>query len=191
MESTLQHELDKYKQMWDWSSYHQTSPGERHVKSGIFGEMLSPLAGSSCIDLGCGTGRGGAMLTEKHDLRVAYLDMVDARDKELCDEPFFAQSLWHELPSRNPKWHYGFNSDVMEHIPTEYTMLVVRNILKVCENTFFAISFRDDPWGRYVGETLHVTIRPFLWWYEHLNDLGEVVSARDLLGEGVFHVRSR
>jgi len=191
METTLEHERDKYTQMWDWGAYHKNSPGERHVKSGIFGEMCDPVAGKSCIDLGCGTGRGGAMLAEKHGLKVTYLDMVDARDLGLRAEPFFEQSLWHELPSRSPQWQYGFNSDVMEHIPTEYTMLVVRNILKVCRNTFFAISFRDDPWGRLVGQNLHITVRPFLWWYEHLNDIGLVMSARDLLGEGVFHVRSR
>ncbi len=191
MESTIEREFRKYEGMWEIPAYAVSSPGERHVKSGLYEGMCAPEVGDSCIDLGCGSGKGGQMLIEKHKLNVTFLDMVDGRVGASKGGNFIQQCLWHPLPIRNPKWKYGFCSDVMEHIPTEYTMLSIRNMLDACDSVWFAISLVDDPWGSYVGEPLHITIRSFPWWLEHLNDLGRVISARDLINAGMYHVTSK
>ncbi len=177
------HEREKYEQVWSLPAYSENSPGERRAE--MFMEITGAKAGESVLDLGCGAGRGGLALAE-HGLNVAYLDFVRV-GTEL--QPFYEQSLWNALPSRNPKWDYGYCCDVMEHIPPEFVMLVVSNALQACRAVFFSISFTPDNFGRFVGEPLHLTVKPYVWWRDRLGELGDVVEARDLLGEGVFYVR--
>ncbi len=182
----LEHERSKYEKAWSLPDYSNNSPGEVYAE--MFEDMASPQPGESLVDLGCGAGAGGKALTERWGLNVTYLDFVKV---DGVPEPFIEQALWVPLPKRNPKWKYGYCCDVMEHIPPEYSMLVVRNIMDACETAFFSIDFTKDNYGKFVGEPLHINIMPYTWWRDKLSEMGELVEARDLLGEGVFLVERR
>ncbi len=185
-ESVLEHERAKYEQAWAIPRYSDNSPGENYAE--MFEDMVYPQPGDSLIDLGCGAGAGGKMLTKRLGLNVTYLDLfrVDG-----VPEPFIEQALWAPLPKRNPLWKYGYCCDVMEHIPPEFSMLVIRNIMDACETAFFSIDFTKDNFGKLVGEPLHITLMPYTWWRDQLSEMGELIEARDLLGEGVFLVKRR
>lgn len=185
--NTAEHERAKYEQIWAVPAYRKGSPGVVHTP--MFASIADPQPGESVIDLGCGAGDGGEQLAEKLGLSVTYLDHVRVAG---VPDPFIKQALWDPLPARNPPWKYGYCCDVMEHIPTEYTMLVLRNIMDACESVFFSIYFQNDVFGpKLIGEPLHLTVMPYTWWRDRLAEFGELVEARDLLGEGVFYVRCR
>jgi hypothetical protein len=175
-----QREREKYAAVWSLPQYHNTSPGKRHAE--LFGRMVQPERGLSVLDIGCGAGEGGKALKELHGLNVEYLDQVKVGSLA----PFIEQPLWKPITA---KFSYGYCCDVMEHIPTEFTMLCVRNMLDACEQVFFSISFQHDHFGAYVGEALHLTVKPFTWWRDCLGEMGQLAEARDLMGEGVFLVR--
>ena len=184
--NTADHERAKYEQVWSLPAYRKGSPGVVHTP--MFASIANPKPGESVIDLGCGAGIGGERLARELGLCVTYMDHVHVSG---VPEPFIEQCLWHPLPNRNPPWQYGYCCDVMEHIPPEYTMLVLANVIDACESVFFSISFQNDIFGKFVGEPLHLTIMPYVWWRDRLAEFGELVEARDLLGEGVFYVRGR
>jgi hypothetical protein len=175
-------ERRKYEAVWALPEYLNHSPGEHWAD--LFAEIAQPEPGHTLIDLGCGNGAAGKALAERCGLRVTYLDLVDRGLK-----PFITQPLWKPLPARNPPWDHGYCCDVMEHIPPEFTMLVVSNILRACALAFFSISFLPDRFGKFVGAPLHLTLQSFSWWRDRLAEFGEVLDARDMLGEGVFYVR--
>ena len=67
-------EKDLYKKVWEIPEYRQTSPGEK--VSHIFLEQAKPKAGSSVLDLGCGTGRGGLNLAFFGNMDVTMVDFA-------------------------------------------------------------------------------------------------------------------
>jgi len=182
-----QSEMAKYEIAWSLPDYvSDGSPGEYYAD--MFQSIADSQPGDSVIDLGCGAGRGGKALKEKLDLNVTYQDFVKV---DGVPSPFIQQPLWHDLPKRNPLWKYGYCCDVMEHIPSEYVMLVVHNIMAACDRALFSISFVPDIMGKYVGSPLHLTIQPYTWWCDRLAEFGELTEARDMLGQGVFYVKRR
>ena len=185
MMNVLEHERGKYEQVWALPDYAAHSPGEKYAD--LFMQISGAKSGETVIDLGCGAGAGGKALAER-GLKVGFVDFVRV---EGVPSPFFQQPLWRPLPARNPRWDYGYCCDVMEHIPPEFSMLAVHNMLEGCGAVFFSISFTKDYFGRFVGEPLHMNVQLFTWWRDRLATLGDVVEARDLLGEGIFYVRRR
>ncbi len=179
-------EQTKYEKIWKTPNYAKMSPGKGFVK--VFGELAHPQENEGLIDLGCGSGKAGRALAKRYKLNVTYLDFVQV-DKR--NKPFIKRVLWKPLPPRNPAWSYGYCCDVMEHIPIEYVMLVLENIRKACRHAFFSIANCPDQFGRNIGETLHLTVMPYSWWLGKLQEIGEVIDARDLLNESIFYVRMR
>jgi hypothetical protein len=146
---------------------------------------VAPEAGERVIDFGCGGGEGGKALKELYGLEPTFFDLRNYADLS----PFIQGSLWHRIPRRNPTWDYGYCCDVMEHLPKQFTMLAVSNMLHACtKGVFFTISFLPDNFGKVIGEPLHLTVEIFQWWRDNLRELGEVIEARDIIGEGVFYV---
>jgi hypothetical protein len=176
----LKHEQGKYEQIWDLPAYSDNSPGSKYAD--MFMQITGAQPKDSVIDLGCGAGAGGRALVE-HKLLVTYLDFVQVPD---VPEPFIQQSLWEPISAGT--WKYGFCCDVMEHLPPEFSMLAVHNMLEACDGVFFSIAFAPDYFGRFVGEPLHLNVKPFVWWRDRLAGMGNLIEARDLLGEGVFYV---
>lgn len=188
--STLQaKEAEKYEQLASAApTYGDFSPAERFLP--IFLDVVGADRGT-VLDAGCCTGKGGLLLAE-HGFTVTLCDITDAHLVSAAERlPFFRAVLWHEFPF-SVQYNYVVCCDVLEHIPPEFTMLVVRNLLAVSRcGVFFTIGLMPDVFGAAIGERLHLTVQSFVWWRDRLAELGEVLEARDLLTTGVYFVRPR
>lgn len=177
-------EREKYRTLWQFDGYRQTSPGEATVPT--FLEVAKP--DGTIIDFGCGTGRAAlAMKAAGHD--VVLLDFADnCRDEEAMGLPFLEWDLTQPCVLRAP---FGFCSDVMEHIPPADVDTVIRNIMGAADAVFFQISTTDDIFGIIVHATLHNTIRPHDWWVERFTALGFVIEwQEDGDSDSRFYVRN-
>jgi len=181
-------EREKYNKIWTVPEYCNFSPGLRNVER--FMKVIDPKPESTLVDVGCGGGVAGLEF-EKLGLRVWYLDLVCNQLKPEIDKKRFIESpIWGDwkFPHSGQKWEYGFCCDVMEHIPPEYTMLCLDRIIKNCRVSWFQISLIPEGMGSAIGETLHLTVKPFDWWLMKFGTLGKILDARDLLNAGLYVV---
>jgi len=188
----LERERETYRQMWAVDEYAQHSPGEHYLP--IFLDMIGVTRcedDASVLDAGCGSGQGGVALS-RLGFNVLLCDVTpDGLVSDAMALPYVDACLWHDLRVWGP-FDYVYCCDVLEHIPTAFTMLVVRRLLDVAAHgVFLSISFQPDVMGHWVGTPLHQTVMPFTWWRDALSAVGEVIEARDLLNAGVFFVRRR
>lgn len=183
--------------MWSVNEYHSYSPGQQNVER-FLGE-LQPKAGSSLVDIGCGSGGAGLAL-KKAGLDVWWVDITDQPLLPEVDRARFINKPlwedWHKMPRTKDgnllkyKYDYGFCCDVMEHIPPEFVMLTLNNILRFCDVTWLVICNQPDNLGSMIGQTLHTALYPYTWWRDRISMLGTVEDARDLCGLSLFVVRS-
>lgn len=189
--AVAQGEKDKNTEIWGVPDYHGAdSPGLTDVER--FLSIVKPAFASSVLDAGCGRGVAGLKLIEA-GMAVSFLDITrTALDPEVNQKTFIEATLWGRWQG-NRFWDYGFCVEVMEHLPTEFTMLAAARLIDACQTTWFQIAFEPDKWGPMVmGKNLHLTVMPFVWWLDRLSALGKIVEARDLLRTGLFLVeRSR
>lgn len=179
-------ERAKYAQIWSIPEYHDHSPGLESVDR--FMNVLAPPAGASVIDLGAGACVAG-MRFLAHGLDPWFLDLTDTAVPPAVDRRrLILAPLWADW-AKGRRWDYGFCCDVLEHIPTEYAMLVVERILAACDVAWLQVSLVPDSFGQRIGEPLHLTVQPFAWWLCRIAGLGEIVDARDLCGMGLYVVR--
>jgi hypothetical protein len=110
----------------------------------------------------------------------------DARDFD-----FHSACLWHDL-SHVGRFDWVYCTDVLEHIPPQFTMLAIDQMLRVAkEGLFLTVSLVPDSFGVWAGKSLHQTVQPFQWWKDSLKELGTVTEARDLISNAVFVVKPR
>ncbi len=168
---TIEAERHKYRRMWDIKAYRATSPGERLVS--VFKANVPYKKGDSLIDCGCGPGRAAFALGQL-GLRVSCLDIAENCLDEAVREspiPFIEGCLW-ALPPVMPEWDWFYCTDVMEHLPEEHIGSALDNIRRLAtKGGMFQIAMFDDPYGAYIGETLHLTIKPLGWWLPRLQQL--------------------
>ncbi len=188
MSTLLDRERAKYETAWAIQSYAQNSPGAMVLP--VFLEMANPRPGSSILDAGCGSGKGALALIEAG---LAFdVTMCDLTPDGLIDEakhlPFKPSVLWE---NQGPtKYDYVYCTDVLEHIPTTFVMLVVSRLMEVAKKgVFLSVSTVPDQFGNWVGEDLHHTVQPFVYWRDQLSMLGQVVEARDMLINACFFLR--
>jgi 2-polyprenyl-3-methyl-5-hydroxy-6-metoxy-1,4-benzoquinol methylase len=184
MDTVAVSERAKYEDIWAVPDYREAaSPGLVNVDR--FLSVVRPAAGSTLVDLGCGSGEAGLKLKE-FGLEVWWLDITDA-----ALSPSVSRARFIELPVWGLHWRhwdYGFCCDVMEHIPTEHVMLTLEHILRRCATTWFSIALRPDVFGQAIGQPLHLTVRDFVWWRDRIATIGNLVDARDLCGDGLYIV---
>lgn len=176
-------ERDKYQQIWGFPSYSNRSPGLEHVD--MFCSIANPRRGASIMDIGAGSGAASSELKSR-GFFVRAFDLTHEAWKH-PDIPLTTGTIWrdiHGIPD------YAYCCDVMEHIPTEFVALSIREILDHCGRAFFSISFLPDQMGALIGQDLHLTVRPFTWWRDLFREMGILLDARDLLGEGIFYVEN-
>lgn len=181
-------QTDLYRDLWDaFPAYADLSPGAELVP--IFQQVAAP--GSTVVDAGCGTGKGAlALAAAGYDVKL----ITDLTDQGLVPEAkrfvFRESCLWKRL---RPQWKLGqvqwiYCTDVMEHLPTQCTLLAVDQMLAVADHVFLAIAFMQDEAGMWMGQHYHLTVQPYTWWRDALKEVGRVTEARDLLARGIFVV---
>ena len=186
-------ERETYEAMWAISEYASVSPGEQLAD--VFVDCVQAHGGrrtwqaDSVLDAGCGSGKGAIALRGR-GFSVTLCDMTPAGlSLEAAGLPFHEVPLWEPL-RRVVGWHdWVYCCDVMEHIPTPFTMLVAARLLEVARRgVFFSIALVPDQFGAMIGKPLHQSVQSFVEWRDQLATLGKVVEARDLLSSGIYLV---
>ena len=178
----LQAEQAKYTEAWSNPDYLKWSPAEYY--EAFFLELAEPEF-RRIVDLGCGQGSTTAGLTETNI--VTLVDIVDVRSDEAKEKCAFIQCpLWSR--AWRGEYDIAYCCDVMEHLPTEYVMLTLDRVASYCDAAFFTISNAPDKFG---GGNLHLTVRPYEWWKERLEDNFDLTEARDMLAQSVFYGTSK
>lgn len=182
-------EAEKYRDVWlSVPQYGEHSPGE------LFVPMFSTVAtaGAHVVDAGTGSGRGALALTAAGYHVDCVCDLTADGLVEAARRFRFAEAcLWRPLRPQlklgRTEWVYCV--DVLEHLPPQFTMLAVDQMLALAEvGLFLVVTLVPDQWGAVVGETLHRTVEAFTWWRDSLREVGRVVDARDQIQRGVFVV---
>jgi 2-polyprenyl-3-methyl-5-hydroxy-6-metoxy-1,4-benzoquinol methylase len=197
MLSVQEREREIYREMAAVEAYQDYSPGARYLPA--FLEMAGGLEeGASVLDAGCSSGKG-ALALKAAGLSVTMTDLTpDGLVDEARTLPFLEHCLWQPGPSlirpgELRRWDWVFCCDVLEHIPPQFTMLVVRRLLDVCRRgVFLGIALQPDNLGAWVGKPLHQTVQPYGWWLENLKEIGTVPAvdgSRDLCHVGLYLVR--
>lgn len=188
--AVIESERQTYERMWEIPQYAVHAPGVAVLP--IFLQCAaSDRAHSRVLDVGTGTGKG-ALALRAEGFEVECFDLTDAG---LVDEarslPFHAGTLWQPLPraADGGPWDYIYCTDVLEHVPTAFTMLAVRRMLEASRiGVFLSISNVPDQCGAWIGERLHQTVQPYVWWRDNLRALGMVLDSRDLIGMSTFYL---
>lgn len=187
--SILSAERLTYQEMWGVEQYAAYAPGEGYVSA--FLDMSHTTMRSSVLDAGCGTGKGALALQAAGFDRVTLCDLTsEGLVPAVKDFTFFDVCLWHDL-KRSVGFHdWVYCCDVLEHIPTPFTMLVVQRLLEVSRRgVFLSIALRPDEFGAWVGKGLHQTVQSYTDWKTQLRELGTIIECRDLLHTGLYLVR--
>lgn len=182
-------EYEKYAEISVLPEYNVVHPGLESAD--WFLKVLKPKTGETLIDIGCGSGLAGLKL-QAHGLRVMWLDLVDVRlDPKIDRKDFIKTTLWDSTwhLKRKIGWDYGFCCDVMEHLPTEYTMLVADRIISCCRTSWLQIACVPETHGALINKPLHLTVENFEWWRDRLASLGDLVDARDIFPRALFVVK--
>ena len=185
-------EQARYADLWSAlpDQYGQVSPGLEMLP--LFLAHATPP--QTILDAGCGSGRAAVAL-QAAGFEVLLTDLTsEGLVPEARGLPFHPACLWQPLrPAiRRGLVDWVYCCDVLEHVPPQFTMLAIDQMLRVARlGVFLSIALVPDQFGVWVGEALHQTVQPFTWWRDSLRELGEVVDARDLLIHGVYVVRPR
>lgn len=170
-------EKEKYETMHTTESYKTQNMGLYCMQR--FLDVVPPT--STIADYGAGNGLSTIKLSE-HYSNVIPVDI--ASNAGSSDLPNFVQAnLWEDnLP--NVDW--GFCTDVMEHIPTDYVDQVLKNIAKsVKDGCYFQINTTLDISGpAKLGIHLHLTVETPEQWKTRLlkcfnivdSEFGSIVS---------------
>lgn len=187
MTTLLQRERDTYDEMWALAAYAERSPGELLLP--IFLDMTQTTMRGSVLDAGCGAGKGAIALAQA-GFDVTCCDLTDAGlVPEAKALPFIEAALWSNLKRQVGFKDWVYCCDVLEHLPTPFTMLAVSRLLEVARRgVFLSISLQPDNFGAWVGKPLHQTVQSFTAWRDQLAALGMVREARDLMTNGVYLV---
>lgn len=196
-----------YSDVWSGlDHYADTAPGQGWA--GRFAALTGAEAGATVLDAGAGSGKGALALSAQ-GFKVAMCDLTPEGLIETAqDLPFQQACLWHDLrpvaflsnlalgltlsSDDEMAVDWVFCCDVMEHLPKEFTLLSIANMLAIARHgVFLSITFVPDNFGVMVGKPLHQTVESFVWWKERLAEIGHVVEARDCLASGVFVVEPR
>jgi 2-polyprenyl-3-methyl-5-hydroxy-6-metoxy-1,4-benzoquinol methylase len=175
-------ERTKYERMWSQPEYRRNSPGLNAAPAAF--HALAMRAGRSLTDYGCGEGRALDWFRGR-GIHAKGVDIVALRPDvtEAC--------LW-DLPAGLGEADYAYCADVMEHLPEQHVPTVLRAIGdRTREAGYFTVATVPCKLGRRHGETLHLTVRPRVWWEARFREAWREVrcSTGDRDWRLVFEVR--
>jgi SAM-dependent methyltransferase len=199
MSTLLDAERDTYSTLWGAQpAYAEMSPGERYLP--IFQSLVGPMRPRRVLDAGTGSGKGALALAAA-GFEVTCCDVTDDGLVEAARRfPFYPLCLWHDLTSTLPgrgwartvAFDYVYCTDVLEHLPTQFTMLAVQRLLAVTKiGLFLTVGLEPDHFGAWIGKPLHQTVQPFVWWRDSLGELATILNARDLHHTAAFYLEPR
>jgi hypothetical protein len=182
-------ECTTYEEIFAIPEYSNDSQGEFFLP--LFLDIAKPDLNANILDAGSGSGKG-ALVLRRHVKSVTMCDITfDGLVPEAEEIPRFPVVLWHDI-SIHGQWDYVYCCDVLEHIPTEFTMLVLSRLLTAAtKGVFLSITLIPDNFGILIGKSLHQTVQPFTWWRDRLRELGTVIECRDLITTGIYFVRAK
>lgn len=178
-------ESEKYRKVYQNDSY-RDGPGVSHAPIAI--ENLGMMHGESVIDFGCGGGYA-AIVFQDHGLRVLGIDIADSLDPEFVHYvPFIKGAIWNlnNLPIAD----YTFSSHVLEHIPREK----VDETLQVIERhtgkaSYLNIFHLPDKTGKWFNEILHLTVEPYQWWQQKIEQFFNIIEIITIEGKNVSGIK--
>lgn len=157
----LQVERTKYQRMWAHPVYRTASQGARAATEVL--AMLDAKPGQSITDYGSGSGRA-AVIFEDFGLDVRCVDIAENANESTL--PVTIAPLW-DLPDEVLPSDWCFCCDVLEHLPEEMVDAALAGIAaRTRLGGFLQPAMKEDSCGVCIGETLHLTVKPALWWYK-------------------------
>jgi len=190
--SITEQERTTYDELWATvPRYAEHSPGVGVLP--IFLDIVGARRGH-VLDAGTGSGKGALALSAA-GFCVTACDVTNAGlVPEAKGLPFRSACLWRPLRPLAPteNFHWVYCTDVLEHLPTQFTMLAIDQMLRVAaRGLFLNISLVPDGFGVWAGKALHQTVQSYAWWKDALAEVGRVTDARDLLHSATFYVEPR
>lgn len=187
-------ERDTYETAWALPQYAVNSPAVNLQP--LLLDLLQPVG--TVLDAGCGSGKGAvALAAAGYDVTLCDLT-AEGLVPEAQALPFVEACLWDDLVplgylaslarhDRETRFDWVVCCDVLEHVPTAFTMLVIRRLLDVAKKgVFLSIALAPDHMGVLVGHPLHLTVQPYDWWRDALAELAILNDARDLQNVATF-----
>lgn len=175
MDALAVQERQKYERLWSlFPDEEKNYPSDFLTPVFLSYFQNSINSGDSVIDFGCGGGKSAAYLLNA-GLQVKLVDFCDnylnsdifllscGAERKV---EFFQECLWDLSNSLKPAdWILSF--DVLEHIPESKVDAVLQAMsLRMKKGGLFSICLRNDECGKWIGETLHLTVKPQEWWKE-------------------------
>jgi SAM-dependent methyltransferase len=188
MSTILDAERALYQDVWSSvDRYADYAPGERYLP--IFQSIVGDPRLALVLDAGTGSGKGALALLQAN-FTVIAVDVTGAGLVDAArDIPFVEACLWTDLERSVGRVDWVYCTDVLEHVPPQFTMLAVEQMLRVSRRgVFITVSLVPDNFGAWVGRSLHQTVQSFTWWRDSLRELGTVTEARDFITDAVFMV---
>ena len=183
----MNQEQGKYERVWEYGEYRKYAPGSMLVADFI--KHTGVKRSHTVIDFGAGTGRGAYEIIRRTGCQVTMLDFaancLDSAVRQTSINHISRfKFIQHDLMNPSPVTaDFGYCTDVMEHIPPEHVDTVLGNILSAAKDVFFQISLQDDAFGKLIGEKLHLTVHPLLWWLKKFADLDAFVYFSEQRGQ--------
>lgn len=172
-------EREKYERVYQFKNYGNGGHAVTHAQA-----LISRAApGATVADFGCGRGGSFKPFIDA-GLRIVPVDHVDVLDTRWRAHPsveaFHRANLWAD---QLPRVDYGVCTDVMEHIPEEFVDDALLNIARAVRlGCLWTICHVPDAWGKRIGASLHMTVKPREWWTERLRkhwSAVDVINSRD------------
>lgn len=188
--SVVEAERALYRDIWALDSYAQYAPGEVYLPA--FLTLAGSMRPRTVLDAGCGSGKAAVALV-REGFRPTLFDLTnDGLIEDAKALPFVEGCLWRPSAALDRWFDYVYCCDVLEHVPPQFTMLAIDQLLRRTRiGLFLTVSLVPDVFGAWAGKPLHQTVQPFTWWRDSLRELGTVTDARDLHESALFFVTPR
>ena len=149
-------EEEKYTTLWNLpQGYGNNYDDPRMIEIvGVLTDAIDLHSGDSVLDVGGGDGR-----LRKFFPNCDYMSMDIAPNSGA--DIIADISEWRRVGG----FEWCISIDVMEHLPTHLVEHALRNIAKSCyRGAAFLVCTRPDRGGKKIGEVLHMTVQPPVWW---------------------------